>query len=166
MKKTKLNNQLMYTNIVSFLGIIITLCGIIWTYVDVDNGIVFKILITVMLLFFHICCLITFVMFCQFAILDETGINFNTIFYKIDYVSWDAIVKIEILNLPTLSSRGGASTRMQWICIYTDYAQKAEIGGGNSKGKPPWQIKASKKNIKAIKQFAEKYCKNATIKLK
>lgn len=52
MKKTKLNNQLMYTNIVSFLGIIITLCGIIWTYVDVDNGIVFKILITVMLLFF------------------------------------------------------------------------------------------------------------------
>ena len=46
----------MSTNIVSFLGIIITLCGIIWTYVDVDNGIVFKILITVMLLFFHICC--------------------------------------------------------------------------------------------------------------
>lgn len=78
-------------------------------------------------------------------------------------ISWSDIKSITNEKLVTYNSRGHIS--INWIVIKTDDSQLAEIGGRNVLGKGPWQIKSTKKNIRVVRKFVNRFSKNVKMKI-
>lgn len=108
-------------------------------------------------------CIFKLINFMQIAIISDEGILIKNLFRIITNTKWTSIIEVNIENLVTYNSRG--IILLKWIVFKTNISQIADLGGINKKNKGPWQLKTSKKNLKYIKEFSNKYAKNATIKI-
>ena len=96
--------------------------------------------------------LIIFLYYLQFALVDENGIVIRGLFYKIAEIRWTDIKEITIERLCTYDNRSNIFLR--WIII--KLASKEYVkgrAGRNRKGKSPWYIIASKKNLAIIANY-------------
>ena len=91
----------------------------------------------------------------QTVTLTKEGFVIKCCGFRIVQANWNQIVKIEVLDLDTLVSRGSTVAKLKWIVLYTEEGQKVK-GGGPSWKKAPWLIIATKKNQNAIREFAPK----------
>lgn len=108
-------------------------------------------------------CIFKIINLMQIAIISDEGILIKNPFRTLTNTKWTSIIEVNIENLVTYNSKG--IILIKWIVFKTSISQNAEMGGINKKNKGPWQIKASNKNLKYIKEFSNKYAKNATIKI-
>lgn len=97
--------------------------------------------------------LIALLYYIQVAILSDEGVLIKNIFGKIVFIEWSAITDISIQEL-IYDPR--YAIKKKWIVLKTDNSQIAHKSGVNRRKKGPWQIKATTKNIDAIKQYYEK----------
>ena len=91
----------------------------------------------------------------QTVTLTKEGFVIKCCGFQIVQANWNQIVKIEVLDLDSLVSRGSTVAKLKWIVLYTEEGQKVK-GGGPSWKKAPWLIIATKKNQNAIREFAPK----------
>lgn len=91
----------------------------------------------------------------QTVTLTKEGFVIKCCGFRIVQANWNQIVKIEVLDLDSLVSRGSTVAKLKWIVLYTEEGQKVK-GGGPSWKKAPWLVIATKKNQNAIREFAPK----------
>jgi len=91
-----------------------------------------------------IACILMVAFSYQTAMLSKRGIIIRSILGEVAMVQWNEIVKIGILDLPSMQSRD-RTYYLKWIVIYTSHEQRAKYGGGNRKNRPPWLMKYNKK---------------------
>lgn len=164
MKKRTLNVGMIYSSIITASAFLLMIAGIVCLYVIFPTeNIILKIIMTIVFGLLAIGSLIGFLLLSQTATLSENGISFKCTFIKVVDIKWDEIKKIEINRLPTLESRG-TKFNSNWIIFYTDFNQQPKDGGGNYWNKPPWQIKATKKNIKIVREYSKRYAPNLDMK--
>ena len=86
------------------------------------------------------------------ASVDENGIVIRGLFYKIAEVRWTDIKEITIERLCTYDNRSYIFLR--WIIIKLDSKEYVKgRAGRNRKGKSPWCIIASRKNVAIIANY-------------
>lgn len=163
MKKRTLNVGMIYSSIITAIAFLLMITGIC-LFLMFPTDTVLKVIMTIVFSLLAICNLLGFLFLLQTATLSEKGITFKCTFIKVVDIKWDEIKKIEISSLPTLESIG-TKINFKWIIFYTDINQQPKDGGGNYWNKPPWQIKATKKNVAVIKSFLAEYCPKLNNKL-
>lgn len=96
--------------------------------------------------------LLIFIYYLQFAYISKDGIIIKGIFYKIAQIRWEDICCISYEKLITYDNR--ENIFLKWMVI--KMAESEFIhgrAGRNRKGKSPWCIVATKKNIEIISQY-------------
>ena len=96
--------------------------------------------------------LIIFLYYLQFALIDENGIVIRGLFYKITEMRWIDIKEISIERVCTYDNR--SQVYLRWIILKLNNNECIKgRAGRNRKGKSPWYIIASKKNLAIIKNY-------------
>ena len=88
----------------------------------------------------------------QTMILTTDGFVIRCMLFQIVSVKWEQIAKIDLRESDSLYSAYSAF-KCSWVVFLTDAEQKCPGGGANWKNSP-WTVKATPKNISAIKEFA------------
>ena len=96
--------------------------------------------------------LIIFLYYLQFALVDENGIVIRGLFYKITEMRWMDIKEISIERVCTYDNRSQVYLRGIILKLNNNECIKGRAGR-NRKGKSPWYIIASKKNLAIIKNY-------------
>lgn len=96
--------------------------------------------------------LIIFIYYLQFAYIGGEGITIRGLFYKIAQIRWEDICCISCEKLMTYDNR--ENIFLGWIVIRLEESERVHgRAGRNRKGKSPWCIIATKKNIEIISQY-------------
>lgn len=97
------------------------------------------------------------------ATLSEEGISFQRAFFKVSFVKWSELKKIEVKELPTFNSRG-IFINAKWIILYfIDSNKPSQSSGRNVKDKLFRQIKYTNKNFYLLEQYCKKYCSSLEV---
>ena len=97
----------------------------------------------------------------QTAVLDGEGVLFRFCWFRLAFVRWEDLRAVERDDV-TVADIAGFEIKKDFIVLRTIPRQTPRRGGINRKD-PPWVIKTTPKNVAAVREYAEKYAKNAEI---
>lgn len=102
----------------------------------------------------------------QTAELSENGIFIRSKIHKIKTIKWSELKRVCVERISTGAASSKGTVYLEWIVLYTDSNQKSAVYGvSGSRRKGPWYIAGTIENIDILKEYLEKYNKDAIINL-